>query len=64
MSELTKQQRIIAYRIVEHTLNRSLLTSTFRHDGMSDHDWSGALQWAEHIMLNLREDAADLWNEA
>lgn len=64
--ELTKQHRIIAYKMVDEILSRQIPAVVARHHFV---DTPPELESAisdrvYHILDNLRSDAKDLWDES
>lgn len=68
MRVLTKQHRILAYRIVDEILSRGIPAVVIRHQLEQDGDHTPVekemiIARASYILENLREDAKDLWKE-
>ncbi len=63
---LTKQQRIIAYRMVDEVLSRPIPAAVERHhlSELPEVEAEEIARRAEHILRNLRGDAKDLWDES
>lgn len=66
MTNLTKQERLIAYRIVDEVLSRPIPAVVFKHhsEELQGSDLFAIEERALHILKNLREDAKDLWKES
>ena len=67
MSDLTKQERILAYRMVDEILSRPVPAVVVNHqierDSVTLADKAKIIERADYILKNLREDAKYLWKE-
>jgi hypothetical protein len=61
---LTKQERIVAYRIVDEILSRPIPAVVLRHQIKDGMDQFNIEIRAAQILENLRQDAKDLWDES
>lgn len=65
-ADLTKAERITAYKMVDEVLGRAIPAVVLKHhlQGLPPDAQELIQERAEYILRQLREDAKDLWDES